>query len=163
MTRLSPLSRRRLERGLIVLAALLGTLLVAGAAGGSEVLSGHARLHQFEQSGVQARASFLDDGTVLSVRATATGLDPASAYISLLYDRGSVPGGPNACEATDDSVTFEQMVAGTWVVDANGNGTLALDKAGPLYVSLRKVRTMSVRLVSGFQRVACGAIAVNPR
>jgi hypothetical protein len=146
------------------MAASLGTLLMAGAAGGGSVLAGHARLHQFEQSGVQARVSFLDDGTVLSIRGTATGLDPGSPYVSLLYDRGSVPGGPIACEATDNSVSFTQMVAGTWIVDANGNGTLTFDKAGPgNYVSLRAVKTMSIRLMPAFQRVACGEIAVNPR
>jgi hypothetical protein len=58
----------------------------------------------------------------LLVTGAATGLQPSfGRYVSLVYDLGSVPGGPTVCEPT---VELEGMFVGIWAVDADGKGTL---------------------------------------
>jgi hypothetical protein len=52
--------------------------------------------------------------------ADVCGLQPSfGRYLSLVYDLGSVPGGPTVCEPT---VELEGMFVGIWAVDADGNG-----------------------------------------
>lgn len=131
---------------------------------------GHARQHPINQSGIQGHIFFVDTGTNaanngLIVMGTATGLDPTKAYVSLLYDNGSFPGGPAACEpSTPDPLTGAQMFVGAWVVNADGTGSLFVRKTGPPYVPLSQVRTISIRQlpVDPDNLRACGEIATNP-
>jgi hypothetical protein len=149
---------------MFVVVAVVALTAVALAAGATKA-RGDARLHQYNQSGIQGRITFFDDGSTLTAHGTATGMNPSDFYISLLYDNRSVPGGPLACEpSASNTVTEEQMFVGVWVVDANGNGTLSSEKTGASYVPLSQFRTVSIRAESlDFDRVACGQVADNAR
>jgi hypothetical protein len=125
----------------------------------------HATQHTMNQSGVQGRISFTSVPGGLQVTGTATGLQPSiGRYVSLVYDVGSVPGGPTACEPT---VPMPGMFVGIWAVDAAGNGIL-IQLASPAAIApLSEIDTISIRdttINGGFgveAVVACGQIAVH--
>jgi hypothetical protein len=153
---------------LVLLSAAATVLVFATYATGSTLVSGHATQHQVGQSGIKGDISFVDDGTTLSIRGTATGMNPNDFYVSLLYD-SHVSGGPHPCEPTQNStLTDAQMFVGVWNVDSNGNGTLTADQTNDqtkqAYVPLQDVHTISIRAASiDFNVAACGEIAANPR
>ncbi len=124
---------------------------------------GHARQTPINASGIQGHIFIVDTGNStdgLIVLGTATGLDPTLTYVSLLYDNGSVPGGPNACEPT---TPFPQMFVATWTVNPDGTGSLLRRKTGTAYVALSQVRTISIRQAGVPNNLrACGEIARNP-
>ena len=70
----------------------------------------HATQHPINQSGVMGRITFTQIGTGLMVTGTATGLVPNTVgrYVTLVYDVGSVPGGPNRCEPSQTASTQTQ-------------------------------------------------------
>ncbi len=144
--------------------------------GGPDLSMGQATLHPIDRSGVHANIVFVDDGTTLVVSGTATGLDPNESYLTLIYDNGSVPGGPDACaptifDPTDPGFLLGTMVIGSWTVDAEGNGSLSAINTnfGADYVRLNQFRSTSVRRVLGpppvpgapppTELVACGHVA----
>jgi hypothetical protein len=154
----------------VSLAVLVCAVMVVTSSAGALAPSstGSARLHPYDRSGVKARISFLDtrdDNTGLIVSGTATGLDPAKVYISLIYDNGSVPGGPQACEPTDNTIDEEQMFAGGWQVSADGTGTLFFIMSQGAYVPLGGFDTISIRCApvlgppETFELVACGQVS----
>lgn len=137
----------------------------------ADIARARARLAPINGSGIKARLFFRDRGNVLKVRGEARGMDPAKVYVSLLYDPGSVPTGPNACLPTNNQLTFTQMVVGYWVPVGSSVRTLLAIKAGPSYASLNLIGTASVRwdtqptqpLPSApdpnrFQLQACGSV-----
>lgn len=152
-------------RYLLVLAVAMliaiPAVVFAGPPGGTQ---GKARLHPANQSGVKARITLADDGAKLTVSGTATGLTPGIPYASLVYDNGSVPGGPGnpppaqnpaslgICEPTVFLFAFEMFID-IWVVDGLGNGTLGPVVIGPSpvppdglpYPSLSLIDTVSIR------------------
>lgn len=144
-------------------------LLVLGAgpavAGHSEADTAHALQHPVNQSGVMGSIDFTETGAGLLVTGTATGLEPSvGRYVSLVYDLGSVPGGPTVCEP---AVELEDMFVGIWVVDADGNGTL-IQLVPPFAIApLAEIDSISIRdttINDGFGPeavVACGEIAVH--
>jgi hypothetical protein len=155
------MQRRRLMIGSVAL--LFG--LVAGAAVlAQEFTTGHALQHPSNQSGVMGRITFTETPAGLIVEGTATGLEGPSVgrYVSLVYDVGSVPGGPTGCEPT---VELANMFVGIWVVDADGNGELV--QLNPAVAPLDMIDTVSIRdgtVNQGFGPeavVACGQIAVR--
>jgi hypothetical protein len=159
-------------RRLVVVLALT-SFLVTGALFSASAFdnpsTGASRLHQINRSRITARIVFLDTGdpsTGLIVSGTATGLDPDDTYITLVYDTGSVPGGPRACEPPpDNDQTDAQMFVGTWVVRPDGSGTLNATKTGASYVPLDDISTTSVREVVGAglpELRACGEVHRNP-
>ena len=154
--------------------------MVAALGGEFEARTGSARLTQIDESGVEARIEFVDDGAVLTITGEATGLDPFETYVTLIYDNGSLPGGPNACAPTifnpaDPGFILSTMLTGFWEVDEEGNGTLFAINTnfGADYVPLDRFRNTSVRLVTGpppgpgappmTELVACGRVASQPR
>ncbi|MGH7800963.1 MAG: hypothetical protein ACREOW_10105 [Thermodesulfobacteriota bacterium] len=125
--------------------------------------TGSARLHQIDQSGIDARIVFLDTGTQLIVSGEATGLDPNQAYISLVYDRDALPGGPSACvpSTIPSPITGAQMFVGSWIVDQDGTGTLFTVKTGDSYAAISEIGAVSVRVVdpvSPPDLEACGRV-----
>jgi len=150
-----------------VVVLLLGSWLLAGAAvaGHTGATTAQALQHPVNQSGVMGEISFTETGTGLLVTGTATGLQPSfGRYVSLVYDLGSVPGGPTVCEPT---VELDGMVVGIWAVDANGNGTL-IQVVPPFAIApLEEIDSISIRdttINQGFGPeavVACGEIAVH--
>jgi hypothetical protein len=135
--------------------------------------TGKATLHPQNRSGVNGRIDFVDDGSTITINGTATGLTPGIPYASLIYDNGSSPGGPLACEPTifdpsDPGFLLTTMFVGLWTVDGNGNGLLSEvnivdDETGArVYVPLSKFKTLSIRdltINGGFGPeavVACG-------
>ncbi len=105
-------------------------LLVESSRNGSfSGFAAMANLQPMNQSGIRARIEFLDDGTTLTVTGAATGLHPAESYVTLIYDNGSVPGGPNGCAPTifdpqDPGFVLGTMLIGFWNVDSEGIGSL---------------------------------------
>jgi hypothetical protein len=130
--------------------------------------TGRAKMHPMNQSGVKGVINFTDDGSTLTITGTATGLVPFGGYFTLIYDNGSVPGGPEACEpsifvSTDPDFIIPTMEVGSWVVDAEGNGTLNAVNTndGEDYVPLSKIKTISIRQLPTFPLVACGEEATH--
>lgn len=156
----------------VVLIMLVAVSLVAQAPTGQATAS--AQQHPINNSGIQAEILFLDTGSdvhglVLSGR--ASGLDPTQTYFSLLYNTGSVPGGPNACTPSPSGppISFAQMFTAFWAVAPDGTGTLFRQKTGAAYVPLSEVATVSIRKVTPGMNPpffdilqACGEISVNP-
>lgn len=153
---------------LIPLVALfLGTFAVAGTAvaGHNEETTGHANLHPVNQSGASGSIDFIEDEAGVHVMGTATGLEPSlGRYTSLVYDLGSVPGGPIACEPVEER---DDMFVGIWSVDAAGNGTLIQVAPPGAIAPLSVIDSVSIRdteINGGFGPeavVACGEIAVH--
>src|SRR5262249_11380795 len=148
----------KILRTLLTLAALAASVPAI-----TNDATGHAKLVQFEQSGIQGEVFFVDNGNTLWVLGVAEGLNPAlpaGTYISLLYGTGSLPGGPNACEpSASHPITGPQMFVGTWVVDPDGSGVLSAKKTGASYVPVSSAGTMSIRqriTGDGAPRRACG-------
>lgn len=145
-------------------AALVLGLLAAGAVLAQEFTTAHALQHPSNQSGVMGRITFTETPAGLVVEGTATGLEGPSVgrYASLVYDIGSVPGGPTGCEPT---IELPNMFVGIWVVDADGNGELV--QLNPAVAPLEMIDTISIRdetINQGFGPeavVACGQIAVR--
>jgi hypothetical protein len=87
----------------LVVAGLVFAMLVAGyvvAQAPTGQATASAQQHPINNSGIQAEILFLDTGSDvqgLVLAGRATGLDPTQTYFSLLYNTGSVPGGPSAC------------------------------------------------------------------
>lgn len=140
---------------------------------------GHATLHPANQSGVQGAIGFLDNGSTLVILGSASGLNPDTVYVSLIYDNGSVPGGPTGCEPTifdpsDPDFLLPTMFVGAWTVEGDGTGALSAtdifdeDSATRVYVPLTKFRTISIRdttINDGIGPeavVACGHVATHP-
>lgn len=164
-----------------VTALLLATSSVALASGS---VHAEASLAPIGNSGISAEIKFVDDpaAKTLTIKGEAKGLDPTKTYFSLLYNVGSPSVGPMACEPTNDSVSFIEMLVGFWSVDEDGEGTLVTVKSmagnsnlkenaallppplagvqfAPSYVGLDKVGNISIRDVSaGFVLRACGDI-----
>ena len=147
---------------ILILASLAVVASVTvGAQGG---VTARANQHPVNQSGVRGKISFTQTGAGLMVTGTATGLEPSTVgrYVTLVYDLGSVPGGPNVCEPT---APIAGMFVGIWASDAAGNGLL-IQLAPP--APLGTIDTVSIRdttINGGFGPeavVACGQIAVNP-
>lgn len=135
----------------------------------TSIAMGRATAHPVNQSKILGTINFTDDGTTLTVQGTASGLEPGVTYTSLIYDNGSVSGGPTACEPVTGALTQAQMFVGSWSVDANGNGMLGpVSKSGANYAALDEFRTISIRDTRinggiGPQAVvACGQVADHP-
>jgi hypothetical protein len=145
-----------------LLCGLLGAALIASVGE-----TARADQHPANNSGVMGRITFTDTGSGLVVTGTAKGLAPSTLarYVTLVYDKGSVPGGPDNCEPT---VPIPGMFVGIWTSDAAGNGLL-IQVAPPATIApLGTIDTVSIRdttINSGFGPqavVACGQVAVNP-
>ncbi len=152
---------------------LFSASLAAQAPTGQATAS--AQQHPINNSGIQAEILFLDTGSDvhgLVLAGRATGLDPTQTYFSLLYNTGSVPGGPSACTPSSSGppITGGQMFTAFWSVAPDGTGTLFRQKTGTNYVPLSDVATVSIRKVVpvtpanpfGDILQACGEINVNP-
>ncbi len=139
------------------------------------IATGRAQLHPLNQSGIMGVINFVDDGADLTISGTATGLVPDVIYVSLIYDNGSVSGGPEGCEptifdATDPDFLLPTMFIGVWVNNGDGTGTLNAvnTNGGADYVPLSKFKTMSIRDtrvnegVGPEAVVACGEEATHP-
>ena len=135
-------------------------------------------------SGVRGTFTFVDDDNSITISGEAWGLDPAGTYVSLIYDNGSVPGGPFSCEPTGGDLEGMMLVGDLvaemppdifWDVDVNGHGTIYatdfLNEAGLFggeftpesYVSLDEFDTISIRqLELDGAVVACGEVATHP-
>ncbi len=140
-----------------------GLLLVAVTSARADQGIGSARAHAIDGSGVRGRIVLLDSGDSaggLVVSGRATGLDPAQGYVSLIYDRCAVPGGPKACLPTG-GLTGTQMFVGFWSVDENGTGSLFVTKTGDTYAPIDDVGAVSIRLAT-MALQACGRVQGRP-
>jgi hypothetical protein len=129
----------------------------------NSITTAHALQHPVNLSGVMGRITFVEDETGVHVEGSATGLEPSvGRYVSLVYDLGSVSGGPEACEPT---APIPGMFVGIWSVDDAGDGELIQLNAA--LAPLSTIDTISIRdqtINGGFGPeavVACGQIAVH--
>lgn len=127
-------------------------------------VAAQATQHPVNQSGAQGRIDFTSVPGGLVVTGTATGLQPSlGRYVTLVYDIGSVPGGPDACEPT---APMPGMFVGIWAVDALGHGILIQLVPPGAIAPLSAIDSVSIRdttINGGFgvqAVVACGQIAV---
>jgi hypothetical protein len=153
---------------LISFASLLVGLVAASATVGAQGdVTAHANQHPVNQSGVMGRITFMGTGAGPVITGTATGLAPSTVgrYVTLVYDLGSVPGGPNVCEPT---VPMSGMFVGVWASDAAGNGLLIQLAPPGAIAPIGAFDSVSIRdttINDGFgpqSVVACGQVAVNP-
>jgi hypothetical protein len=152
-------------RNLVIAVGVAAVVMMPVYAQNTPEVIAQATQHSMNQSGAQGRIEFRSSpGGGLAVTGTATGLQPSvGRYVSLVYDRGSVPGGPEACEPT---TPMAGMFVGIWAVDALGEGTL-IQLAPPAAIApLEAIDTISIRdtTINGGRGVeavvACGEIAV---
>ena len=147
-----------------LLFGLVVTATTVQAQGGA---TASANLHPVNQSGVMGKITFIQIEGGLVVTGTATGLAPSSVsrYVTLVYDVGSVPGGPELCEPT---VELAGMFVGIWASDATGNGLLTQLAPPGAIAPFGTFDTVSIRdttINDGFgveAIVACGQVAVKP-
>jgi len=179
-----PVSRLRASGRLTLLfaVALLVALPVVAYAGHNSATA-RSHLHPHNASGINATIDWElagVDSLTIATDGTARGLDPANqidfntfsqGYVSLVYDSGSVPGGPNLgpggpltgiCEPT---VELELMFVGFWVVNADGTGSLVPLDPNPAFGEFDTVSIRDLRIDGGMGTdavVACGQVAVHP-
>lgn len=163
--------KRLLLLAAVALLVVIPSVVYAGHLG---VSTGKAKLHPANQSGVTGEINFVDNGVTLTVTGTAAGL--SGGEFSLLYDNGSVPGGPASpptaqdpspngiCEPAFGGLGFAKMFIGGWSAPVGGVSTLGpIVKAGPSYVPLADFRSVSIRTAPGAENVvACGQVADHP-
>ncbi len=118
--------------------------------------------------GVKATLVFVDDGSSLRVTGTATNLDPQKRYLSLIYDPGSQPSGPNACIPSVlppvGGLSFDQMQLGDWQPIGRTKRHLNARRVGSAYVPLAAIGTASIRRhdqtgpAASLPLIVCGAV-----
>ncbi len=126
---------------LFIALSTVGLALVSTSSTGFAAVTQDINQHPVGGSGIQGRVEVTDTGSSLIIHATATGLNPAHGYFSLIYTLGSHPGGPSGnstppatsnaiapCDAFNQAgnstIDFAQMLVGFWSVKPDGTGTL---------------------------------------
>lgn len=184
-----PRFTRSLRAGLGTLAALGavgGGMLVAGAAGGQDDaargggggLGGTASTADVRPVGatasgdgtdqIFARVRFSERNGRLSASGFGVNFRPGEAYLSLIYNAGSVATGANAClpSAAGTQIPFGSMVVGEWGPVGSPIRTLqGVTLVGDAFVPLSNVGTTSIRRVDPtnpptvtFNLQSCGAL-----
>jgi len=130
-------------RKLVIAVAATASIAIPVYANHSPTVTVQATQHPVNQSGVKGRIDFTSVPSGLLVTGTATGLQPSfGRYVSLVYDLGSVSGGPTACEPT---VELDGMFVGIWAVDALRNGILIQVVAPAAIAPLSAIDAISIR------------------
>ena len=157
---------RRLLMLISFASLLLGLVAADASVRAQQDVTAHANQHPVHQSGVMGSITFMGTGAGPIVTGTATGLAPSTVgrYVTLVYDQGSVPGGPDVCEPT---VPMAGMFVGIWASDAAGNGLLIQLAPPGAIAPIGTFDSVSIRdttINNGFGPqavVACGQVAVN--
>ena len=164
------------------LMATLALTLLGSSVATAEPTTLTANIHQVDRSDIKAQLVFVDDGTSLNATGTGAGFEVGKFYLSLVYEVGSKPGGPNACESPytpDDPrylADFNQRFLGFWylgpsttkffitgsfVATEQGARFVPGPKTGDNYVPLARLQTVAIREVTFVTDPvlrACGAI-----
>lgn len=112
---------------------------------------GLGEAHERPFSPIRGKIHFSDNGTTLTVRGEASGMDPSLSYISFVYGTGSHGRNSLAClPPTPNNLTFNQMVLGYWLPVGSSHRTLYAVKTGSNnaptdYASLGQFASASVR------------------
>jgi len=131
---------------LFITLSTVGLALVSTNLTGFAALTQDISQHPVGGSGIQGRVEVTDTGSSLVIHATATGLNPAHGYFSLIYTLASHPGGisesssppatSNAIppcaglnQAGNSNISVAQMLVGFWTVKPDGSGTLDVVKS----------------------------------
>ena len=152
-----------------VLIATIALVLLGSSIASAASTTLKANIHQIDKSGVKAQLTFVDDGTSLNATGTGTGFDVGKFYLSLIYEAGSKPGGPDACQspfASDDPrylADFNQRFLGFWfqgpsttkffitgsfIATDHGAQFVPGPKTDGNYVPLSRLGTVSIREVT---------------
>jgi len=164
------------------LIATVALTLLGSSIASAEPTTVIANIHQIDGSGIKAKLTFVDDGTSLNATGTGTGFELGKFYLSLVYEEGSTPGGPNACEspyAPDDPrfiADFNQRFLGFWyfgpsttkffitgsfIAADHGAQFVPGPKTAENYVPLSRLHTVAIREVTFVTDPvlrACGAL-----
>ena len=138
---------------LILFATAIALLLAIPAVVLAAVSQGNANTKP--PTNIEAKFKFLDNGTTLTINATAKGLTSSKQYVSLIYGPGSLTKGLNSCRPNSPNTLGPIMFVGVWTVAADGTGALSAtnitsnaDGTPGHYVRLADIGTISVRLVT---------------
>ena len=94
---------------------------------------------------VKADFKFVASGEVLTITGKGKGFDPEATYVSLVYGKGSLVEGPEACEPAG-TLDMDLMLVGEWDVSDKGKRTLNNLGVGPASgAPLDLIGTISVR------------------
>jgi len=149
----------------VVVALLLVASPSLVSADDPDELEAKVLLREVDGSGVNGKVDIKDNGSGVSVKGKAKGLNPSEDYFSLFYDILSASTGPKVCRpgrvgnqklTVDDAafITDEEMgepasgavgidgFALVWDVEPDGDGRL---KGTVADVGLDRIRTMSIR------------------
>lgn len=157
-------------------AATAGLILTTGLAFAAPAIAQATLVPVIPTSHITAHVNIVDSGDMDVVSGTGTGFEAGQFYFSLFYNAGSPATGPGACEPTNNSLSFAQMVVGVWLPMDSTSRTLSAIKThdgivtadlGPLaqfaqgdtYAPLSNVGTMSVRKGMGVLQ-SCGNVNV---
>lgn len=131
----------RLLKWTVVLSAwlMLGLVVAQAASAQTVPLQGEVVLRPINGSGIRGNLDIVNTRqNRLVVTGSATGLDPAGTYVTLIYGAGSEVDGPTPCVGP---IRF----SGNWIVDQDGNGTLfALVDAWPVNVKSASIRSVQI-------------------
>ncbi len=128
-------SVRAAKMAMVAVAALIVGIPSSVSADSSSLDRARAELRTLNDSGISGEVTFRANGSELSIKGEAEGMDQGVFYISLLYDILSVATGAFACEPGFD---FSDVFLGA-TADAPGRLTLLemgldLISEGPLLV-----------------------------
>ena len=164
------------------LIATMALTLVGSSTASADQTTLIANIHQIDRSGINGQLAFVDDGTSLNATGTASNFELGKFYLSLVYEEGSKPGGPDACTspyAPDDPrylADFNQRFLGFWYLGPSTTkffitgSFIATDhgvqfvpgpKTGDNYVPLSRLHTVAIREVTFVTDPvlrACGAL-----
>ncbi len=177
-------SVRAAKMAMVVVGALIVGIPFSVSADSNPLDRASAELRTLNDSGISGEVTFRANGSELSVKGEAEGMDPGVFYVSLLYDILSVATGAFACEpgfdfsnpflgATEDApgrltldemgvVDFGATALLVWVIGDHDNGERTVN--GTVNVDLDRLRTISIRDTSigggigPAAVVACGLI-----
>jgi hypothetical protein len=147
-----------MKKFLVLICLVSGGLLTANLTAFASITQ-FVDQHPVGGSGIQGHIMVIDTGTSQIIHGTATGLNPAHPYFSLIYTLGSHPGGisesmtlPSTSNAIPpcgglnqqgaSTINTNQMVVGFWQVNPDGTGTLDDVKSAtgnsqdPLFMSI---------------------------
>jgi hypothetical protein len=135
-------------RGLTVIGGMAALLALGGAIGAQAANETVARLAPVGSgvSGVVSLRQLSPSGTGISV--FASGLRPGVQYVSLYYDNGS-------CQL--EPYSDDDVIGGPYTADAAGDARTM----GAADDDLDEIHSVSVRLASNFQLLACAPVSAG--
>lgn len=127
--------KQRVDRWCIGACIAMTAIVMGASAAAAAPLLATSRLQPINGSDVRARIFLTnEENGRIKALGVATGMDPNTTYLSLVYAAGSEPNGPTPCVG-------RLNIIGQWFVKSDGSASLS----GELAVWPVNVRAISVR------------------